>query len=221
MENQPSIVAADAEVGSRVVSWESLEERSPAAFTVAGASLVASTLVPVGLQAVTDWAWVSGIVLVGVAVIAAVAGLIGLYPTVSERAPRLATVGVLGGTVAGAAALGLIAMGGIALVGEGALGMDLGKPIGVFVVVTLSMAGGFSLGFLSLGTAGWRTDDLPRPASQLLLAGGAVLLVPITGEILRRGVGIESGIPPWILLPALGTVALDTLALGYYLRRRS
>lgn len=221
MENQPSTVAAGAELESRVIPWESLEERAPATFTLAGVSLVASALVPVGLQTVTDWAWVSGIVLVGVAVIAVAVGLFGLYPTISERAPHLATVGVLSATVAGTAALGLIAMGGIALVGEGALGMDLGKPIGVFAVVTLSTAGGFSLGFLSFGTAGWRTDVLPGPTSQLLLLGGTVLLVPIVGETLRRGFGIETGIPPWIFLPALGLVTFDTMALGYYLRRRS
>lgn len=223
METNPSTVAGSRAPKSSVIPWESLEERTPTAFALAGVSLVASALVPAGLQTVTGWAWAwaSGIALAGAAVFAAAAGLFGLYPTVSERAPRLATAGALGAAVAGGAALGLIAMGGIALVGEGAFGMDLGKPVGVFVALALTVAGGFSLGFLSVGTAGLRTGTTTRTTGALLLLGGAVLLVPIVGEVLRRGFGIEAGVPPWIFLPALGAVALDTLALGYWLRTRS
>lgn len=221
MENQPSTVETGAKIDSHVVPWESLKDRSAAAFTLAGVFLVASTLLPVALQLVTDWAWVPGIVLVGMAVIAVATGLFGLYPSVSERAPHLATVGVVSATVAGAAALGLIAMGGAALVGEGTLGMDLGKPVGIFVVVSLLMAGGFSLGFVSHGAAGRRTGDLSRTSNYLLLFGGAALLVPIIGEVLRRGFGVEIGIPSWIFLPALGLIALDTLALGFHLQGSS
>lgn len=221
MENQTSTVEAGTEIDSRVVPWESLEERSAAAFTLAGVFLVASTLLPVALRPVTDLAWVSGIGFVGVGVITVATGLFGLYSSVSEWAPRLATVGVLSATVAGAAAVGLIAMGGVALVGGGALGMDLGKPVGVFVALTLSMAGGFSLGFLSFGIAGWQTGVISRTTSSLLLLGAGVLFIPIIGETLGRGFGVETGIPSWIFLPALGLVTLDTLALGYSLRRRS
>jgi hypothetical protein len=221
MENHPSTVEAGAKLNSHIVPWKSLKERSAAAFTLAGVFLIASTLLPVALQPVTDWAWVSGIVLVGMAVLAVPTGLFGLYSSVSERAPHLATLGVLSATVAGAAALGLIAMGVAALVGEGTLGMNLGKPVGIFVGVSLIMAGGFSFGFLSLGAAGWRTGDLSRITSYILLIGGVALLIPIIGEVLRRGFGVETGIPSWSFLPALGLIALDTLALGFHLQGSS
>lgn len=218
MENQRSTDVADRALQSHAISWNWFEKRVASAFMLAGTLLVASIVVPVALKTVTDWAWVSGIVLVGLGVVAVAAGLFGLYPRTQDHTPRVATVGVLSGVIAGAAALGLIAMGGFALIGEGAFGMDLGKPMGVFMVVTLSMAGGFSLGFLSFGIAGWRTEAISRTTSELLLLGGAVLLVPVASEILRRGIGIEIGIPPWIFLPVLGLVILDTLVIGYVLR---
>lgn len=218
MENRSSTGTVERETQGQVVSWDWFDKRAASAFTLSGVLVLASMVVPVGLKAVSDWAWVSGIGLVGLAVMAVAVGLLGLYPRVTVETPRLAMLGVLSAVVAGVAALGLLAMGVIALVGEGALGMDLGKPVGIFVAVTLSMAGGFSLGFLSIGAAGRRSDAIPRTSSRLLLLGGALLLVPILGELLRRGFGVEAGIPPWIFLPVLGLVTLNTLVIGYSLR---
>lgn len=218
MENQRSTDDADPALKSHAIKREWLRNRAASAFMLAGGLLVTSIVLPVVLKTVTDWAWVSGLVLVGMAVVAVAEGLFELYHQTRDHAPRLATVGGLSGVIAGVAAFALIAMGGVAFVGEGWFGMDLGKPIGVFVVVTFSMACGFSLGFLSFGAAGWRTDGISRTTSRLLLLGGMVLLVPIAGELLRGGLGIGSGIPPWILLPVLGLVTLDTLAVGYSLR---
>jgi len=218
MENRSSTGTVERATQSHVVPWGWLSKRAASAFTLSGVLLLASVIVPMGLKAVTEWAWVSGIVLVGLAVLSVAAGLLGLYPRVTDDAPHLAILGFLSAGVAGVAALGLLAMGVLALVGEGAFGMDLGKPVGIFVAVTLSMASGFSLGFLSIGAAGRRSDTISRTSSRLLLLGGALLLVPIAGEVLRRGFGVEVGIPPGVFLPVIGLVTLVALALGYSLR---
>lgn len=218
MENRSSTGTGDRAAHSYVVPWDWLDKRAVSAFTLSGVLLLASIVVPVGLKPVTEWAWVSGIVLVGLAVLSVAAGLLGLYPRVTDDAPHLAILGMLSAVVAGVAALGLLVMGVIALVGEGAFGVDLGKPVGIFVAVTLAMASGFSVGFLSIGAAGRRSDAISRTSSQLLLLGGALLLVPIAGEFLRRGFGVVVGIPSWVFLPVLGLVTFDALAIGYSFR---
>lgn len=218
MQTRHSTQNADRVNQTSVVPWAWLERHTATAFTMAGALLLASAVVPLVLKTVTSWAWVSGLWLVGLGVLAVAVGLFGLYPTLSSQESRLASLGVLGGVVAGVAALGLIVMAGMALIGQGALGMDLGKPIGIFAVVTLSMAGGFALGTISSGTAGLRSGALSRSTSLLLLVGGASLLVPIVGEVLRRGMGVETGIPSWIFLPVLGLLILASLVIGYLLR---
>lgn len=200
----------------RVVPWRALENRTSSAFTLAGLSLAASVVVPVALAAVTDWHWVSGLGLVGLGAVAVATGLLGLYPRVGARAPRLAGAGAVCAVVAGVAGVALVSMALVALVAGAALGAPLPKPTGLFAVVALSMAGGFALGFVLFGAASWRTGTPSHTAGRLLVAGGAVLLVPVAGELLRAGTG--AGPPPWILFPALGLVTLDTLAVGYCLR---
>jgi hypothetical protein len=179
--------------------------------------LLASAVVPIGLETITGWAWVSGLVLVGLGFLAGAIGLFGLYPALSDRNSRLAALGVLGGGVAAVAALGLITMAVVALVGEGGLGLDLGKPMGVFAVVGLAMVGGFGVGGVSAGTAGLRSGGVSRSVSGLLLAGGAVVLLPVVAEGLRRGFGIETGLPSWVFLPALVLLVLVSLATGWAL----
>lgn len=218
MEPRRSTTTVDRVLRPHGIPWDRLEKQTSFAFTLAGVLLVGSVVVPLGLSTVTSWAWVAGLFLVGFAVVGIAVGLVGLYPAITDRAPRLATVGVLGGVIAGGAALSLIAMGGIALIGEGTFGMELGKPMGIFAAVILSMAGGLALGFFSVGTAGWRTGSLSRVTSQLLLLGGTLLLMPVADAILRRVFAIEIGMPSWFFLPILGLVILVTLATGYSLR---
>lgn len=214
MANHPSTNVTNRESPSSSVPWNWFETRAAAMFRSAGALMVASVLVPIGLGTVTDWAWVSGLVLVGLAVMAAAAGLLGLYPRVHDRARWLPFAGPLGALIAGAAGVGLIVMGATAFLAEGALGMELAEPKGPFKLVAFSMASGISLGFLSLG-ASWLADVPSRAVGKLLVAGGAVLFVPVVGELLRFSVGI--GPPPWVLFPALALVSIDTLAVGYSL----
>ena len=170
---------------------------------------------PIGLEAVTDWAWASGIILAGGAVMAVAVGLLGFYPQVTERTPRVALIGALFAGIAGTAALGLITSLGITLVAELGLGMSLPRPTGVFVVVALVMAGGFTLGFLLFGVGTRKMDTVPCIVSHLLVLGGVLLLAPVLVELL--GLIYPVTTPPWALFPVLGVVALDTLVIGYVL----
>lgn len=170
---------------------------------------------PIGLAAVTDWAWVSGIVLAGGAVMAVAVGLLGFYPPVTERTPRVALTGAFFAGLVGTAALGLITSLGITLFAELGLGMILPRPTGVFVVGALVMASGFALGFLLFGVGTRRTDTVPLTVSHLLVLGGVLLLAPVLVELLGLVYPITT--PPWVLFPILGGVALDTLVIGYVL----
>jgi uncharacterized membrane protein len=183
---------------------------------LAGLLIVTSVIAPVGLRIFTDWFWASGILLIGLAVVAVAVGLFGLYPQASDRDSRLAVTGAVFAAIAGIAALSLVAMLGLAIAAEVALGVDSAEPIAIFGIVALLMAGGFSLGFLMFGIAGWRTGIPSRTVGKLLLVGGVLLLVPVVIEVL--GLVFEIGTPLWVFFPVLGLVAIDALAVGYTLR---
>jgi len=190
--------------------------RAPSAFTLAGTLIVASAVVPVALEPVTDWHWAAGLLLVGAAVLAVAAGLAGLYPAVRDRAPRLAAVGVAFAGLAAAAASALIVLVGSAVVAESALGVDLQPPSRAFAAVALAMGGGFAVGLATFGVAGLRTGTPERGTALLLIAGGALLSGPVAVELL--GLAVDGTTPPWVLFPVIGLVAIDVLAVGLRLR---
>lgn len=219
MENQSSGTAVEHGIEASHLPWKWLERRTARAFILGGALLVASALAPIGLASVTEWSWVSGLVLVGISVVATGVGLLGTFPQVRDRSPWLALTGTLCATAAGVAAVGLIVLVGTAVTAAVTLGAPLPKPWGTFQVLALAMAGGLSLGFVLFGVARMRAGGSSDTPGKLLMVGGAVLLLPVLGELLRMGVGI--GTPPWVLFGALGTLALDSLAVGYSLRTAS
>lgn len=219
MDNRPStgLASRPVEIAKRSVVWR--EEKPGVAFSLGGLALLGSVVVPVGLAPVTDWAWVAGLTLFGLGTVSVAVGLVGLYHTASYRGSTLSKVGVLSAVIAAGAGIALVALAGIAVLGEGVLGMDFGKPVGVFAVVALAVTGGYAVGFLSFGAAGVRSNARSMQPNRLLLAGGALLLGAVVEEILGRGFGIETGLPAWTFIPVLGLVVLDTLAIGYSLRR--
>jgi len=215
MENQDSTTATEYDSESRIVPWENLEQRTASAFMIGGGLLIASFFVPIGLEGITNWNWVSGIGLVGLAVLAVTVGQVGLYNRVTARRSKLPIAAVLSAVVAGGGALILITMGGVAYVGIGVLGLELGTPKLVFKTVAFLTSSGYALGFSLFGIAGFRTETLSKTTSQLLLVGGVTLLIPIVAVSLQAGLGIN--MPDWLFVPALAVVAVDTLAVGYVL----
>lgn len=199
--------------------WKPFEGRSDSAFVLAGALVLLSLVVPVGLEVFTEMAWAAGIVLIGLAVLSVSIGLAGLYPQVTNRAPRLALAGVGAAVVAGIAALGLIALVGVALVGEVASGLSLSEPMSVFTALILSMTSGFAVGFLLFGIASWKSGTPSRTVAGLLIVGGVALLAPVGVEL--SGLVFDTETPVWLLLSVLGLIALDILAIGHTLRPRT
>jgi hypothetical protein len=215
MKNKPSIAAVEPERQHTIILWDPLVEAAAPAFRLAGIMIMASMIIPVGLEAFTDRAWVAGLVLVGVAVVVAALGLLGLYPWVNDTAPVLAKTGALFSVIGGTAALTLLAGVAVVLVADVAVGPNLRLLKGAFMTLVLLMAGGYSLGFLSFGIGSLRTEVPSRTVGRLLVVGGVVLLVPVVGQLLRLGFGI--GPPPWVAFLMLGLSAVITLSVGYSL----
>ncbi|WP_143423303.1 hypothetical protein [Halegenticoccus soli] len=193
-----------------------LEQRNASAFLVTSVLILASLVVPVGLEPLTDLSWVSGLVLIALAVVSVAAGLVGLYPRVNNRTPKLALAGVGAATVAGVAALGLVGLTGVAVWNEFDFGLIVANPMRVFMLVGLLIAGGFSLSLLLFGAAVWKTESSSRTVGGLLIVGGGALLAPVAVELL--GLLFEVNAPAWLLFPVIGGLALDTAAVGYSLR---
>lgn len=201
---------------NRIVPWNWLERHAGSSLATGGVMLLASFVWPLGLAAVTQWAWAVGIVLAGIAVLSIAAGLLGLYPESNAAAPRLSSLGAVSATVAGAAALGLIGMA-VAAVGAILHGVDLGKPMGIFAALALSMGGGLSTGMVAFGIALWTANGDLGVIPALLVGTGAALLVPVLGEVLRLGTGIA--FPGLVLFPVLVGMSLVALTAGYELGR--
>lgn len=147
---------------------ELLEQRRESAFVVTGVLILASLVVPVGLNRFTDWSWVPGLVLIALAVVSVSVGLFGLYPQVNDCTPKLALAGIGAATIAGIAALGLLALVGTAIGGDTDLSLAVVDPMRVFVLLGLLMAGGVSLGLLLFGVAIRQIESASRTVGDYL-----------------------------------------------------
>lgn len=199
------------------VPWESIEKYRASAFLLAGSSTIASVIVPVGISGLTDLARASGILLIGFAVIAVAVGLLGVYPPAYERVPRVAHTGALFAGVAAFAASSLIVGIGVVLLAEVGSGTNVPRLTGVFVVIALSMTGGFALGFLLFGFAVKHITTIPRSVGHLLVGGGSLLLLSAVVETLGSMYSVNT--PPWTFFSILGVVAIDMLVIGYLLSK--
>lgn len=213
MENHRSTPTVDRPGRGRLVPWESLESHAPTAFTVAGLSLLASLVVPFALLVVTDRPWLVGIALVGVAVLTAALGLLGLHRRASVDSPTVAVAGAAFATTAGVASLVVLAVAGVALPRPD-VAFSVGKT--GFVVLSLTMAAGYALGFLAYGIGLLRSNASPNRVGVLLTAGGLLLVVPVVAGVLQLGTSLV--LPAWVVFPTLGLVAVDTVAVGHSLR---
>lgn len=216
MENHRSTATVDRSGRASLVPWESIGQYAPAAFTLAGVSLLASLVAPASLSVLLDRAWLVGIALVGLAVVSAALGLLGLHRQTEAGSPVLAAAGAASATTAGLA--GLVVLGLTGLTGAAmhlpSLEFSVGKR--TFVVLSLTMAAGYALSFLCSGTGLFRSTATTGRVAWLLTAGGIVLLVPVVGGLLQLVLGIA--LPAWVVFASLGLVAVDTVAVGFSLR---
>lgn len=154
------------------VPWQSLEQWRSTAFLVAG-GLILGFVASNGVEAFTATqppTWVNTL-FVSPALVAAAVGLLGFYPLLTDRLPRLSLAGAAVVTVAGIAALALF----IVTVMNGLLaGLQLPfLPVYFLTLVTTI------LGFVLFGVATLWTNDPSRTVGLFLLGPPAVNLVMI------------------------------------------
>lgn len=219
MDTHASTAQIDRSGRLQFVPWRTLEHHTDSAFTLGGLSLLASLLLPVGLGAFAEWAWLAGIVLVGLGVLAVALGLLGLYSRTKDRSPRLATAGAVTAVVAGTAGLVLLTLSGLTAGAMVLSSIEFTVGMQSFAAIAITMAGGYALGFLSFGILALRSDAPSDRTGLLLTGGGVLMLVPVIGALLQLGFGVDQ--PPWLLFPVLGLVAIDTVAVGISLRSGS
>lgn len=217
VKNHRTTSTTDRSGRESLVPLVPLEEHASSAFKLAGAVLLASLFVPIGLGTLVDWSWLLGIALVGVEVVAAALGLLGLHHRARVDSPWLAIAGAtFAAAIAGVAVLALSGLTGVAMSVPG-VEFSLGKQ--AFVLLALTMAAGYGLGFLAFGVGTLRSSSAAGRTGPLLTAGGLLLLVPVAGGVLQIGLGIA--MLAWIVFPVLGLVAVDTVAVGMSLRSTS
>lgn len=217
MEPSPSTGIDNIKASPGLDLWESFENHRASAFVVAGGLSIARFVVPVGIPVLTDWAWAPGSLLIGFAVIGAAVGLFGLYPQTTERAPRLAFMGAISTGIATVTGLIMVVGTGIILFFGPGSGTNASMPVEIFIVVALSMSGGFSLGFVLFGIAVRRISSISSRVGYLLVGGGLLHLLPVVVESLGFVSSLSTS--PWILFSILGVVAIDMLVIGHFLQR--
>jgi hypothetical protein len=189
--------------------WGTLERWSATAFLTAGVLWLLDTVL-LGIElfagvsilgtpgAVNPVLYISGLV-------AGIVGLLGLYPGLAGRTPRLARVSA-----------GLVALAGVGIsvllvwfITVTLLNQP--DPPGVLLILSILVA---ALGIIMLGIASVRTGVPSRAVGLLVLAIPATLV----GGLLLVYVGYGGDSPDWTS-PAIGIVmAVLLLAIGYRLR---
>lgn len=138
---------------------------------------------------------------------AAFIGLLGLYPSLADRSPRLAAAGAV------FAALGIVG-GTVSIVGNllPVLGW-MGESPAWLAPIQLLLLLGIVLGFLTVGIATLRTPAWSTGVGLLLLAPAIIFLVNIV-----RVAMLGSTTPPWSPFVLGSGQALALLGIGYLLR---
>lgn len=159
-------------VGGYTQQWESLERWSPTLFLVAGGLLMVHAGHH-GLEAFAGLEYpmhhelpfgVVGMILGFVA-------LLGLYPKLAERTPKLAGVGAI------LAALGML---GWVVIGVAALAEELGTELPAWLdAFGILIIGGVILGYLTFSIASLRTTIVSRTTGLILLAPLVVMFMNI------------------------------------------
>lgn len=153
--------------------WQSLEDMSPALFLAGGALLVLFTTLTavelfLGLAMPAEIFGPAGFAVTLVA-------LLGLYPTLANKSPRLVRVGAFFAAI-GASAATIVATAALLTY----VGIIAVQPTWT-IAVNLILAGGAILGFLLFAIAGWRNPIVSRGLPVLLVAPAVIFIVLLIG----------------------------------------
>lgn len=143
-----------------------------------------------------------GIVLNMAGFVAALVGVVGFYPELSDRIPRLAKLS-LGVVAAGIVGIVVLAVWAIAMLGIGAP-----EPSPVIALLSLFL---MLLGLCLFGVSVLRTDVYAKPVGVLLLALVAVLLVVFARSVIVGGDPSNS-----FIIVSEGVESALLLGIGYF-----
>jgi hypothetical protein len=197
-----------------MVGMTSLARRSGAAFLVAGGLLLGSTTLK-GIGWFTTASPPAGLVMLFAVpgLLVTFAGLLGLYPRLADRSPRLSRAGLAATIIGGTGLLVTVAWGVVggalrAVFGE-ALPATPPEALFVALVATIALAAGL------FGVAGLRTR-VPSRRVGLLLLGYAATYV----ALVVAGIALAT-VPDWLYLGIYGAQPVVLVTTGYHLRRAS
>lgn len=173
-------------IGEHTGVWNTLRARSAAAFMAAGGFWLADT-VYLALELSVGLGTPEPVAIKLAAVLAAVVGVLGLYPGLADQVPRLARAGLVLVAVPGAVWAVLLAWG----IGAEVSTAIQPPPIALVTLIFLPIC----IGVLLYGSAGLYTGVPSRAVGFLLLAHVAILFaaVPATGLLQLGLVGGLSG----------------------------
>lgn len=191
-------------VGGTNTHWDAVEQWSPTLFLVGGGLLVGHAAVQ-GIKAFTGLAPPPD-VFVTTGHLVALVGLVGLYPVLVDRTPRLARAAV---AVAAIPLVGwlvmtvaqLLTVAGMVSSLTGALPGSLLMLVPVSTILTYGLFGVSTL----------RVGEGSRTVGLLVLAPGALIVVLLVDAVIT-GTSVLDG------LVIGGCLALSMLTLGYHLR---
>lgn len=195
------------------VPWESLERRSASLFVLGGLMFAVSAVLTV-VAMVTGAIqpnMVLGEAFIAAGWIAPLLGLIGLYPALADRNPRLGRAGLL------FALIGLVAFVFLAVASLVAFvqGLEITEiPIPVAVLLPGIIAGSL-LAFVSFSIASLRSEAHARTVGVLMLIPSGIFVTNFLVLPIILGPGPN---PPEVGFIITGLLTLAMLAIGYALR---
>lgn len=194
--------------------WESLEKWSPTGFLVAGVLLVVFAAF-LGYEAFTDTSAPEDI-FGPPGFFLAMIGLLGLYPRLADRTPRLARAGAVGATI-GAVGWLLITVFAITEVVELLPALEEMAIFGAIIIVVAGI--GMIVAYIGTGVASLRSNVHPLILGFLLLTPPIIFGVMLTQAVLFAQFGLFSETSmAWSAVALSGGQALAHVGVGYLLR---
>ena len=187
-----------------ISQWNSIERWSPTLFLVGGGLLVGHAAMS-AIHAFTDIATPPD-VFVTTGHLVALVGLLGLYPALVVRTPRVTRAA---GTVAAVALVSWAVMTVTRFFELAGIVSSLGETLpDVFFIVVLAST---ILTYVAFGVATLRIDDSSRTVGILVLAPGGLTAALVVDSALTGVSALDGAVIG-------GGLALSMLALGYTLR---
>jgi hypothetical protein len=196
-----------------VPQWKLLERRSPTLFLSAGVLLLGYAALN-GLVAFSDMAYVAVEDVVAPAgLVVGFLGLLGLYPGLVDRSPKLARVGAVCVGLGGAA-VAVITVQGLAVLA----GLELTSAPGILLLL---VALGMIPGYLSFGVATRRASGDRRTVGLFLLLPAVVFAAMLSQPFVYAAFGVLSETTmAWSNFGISSAQAVAHLLIGYKLRER-